>query len=66
MNDDTLPDARAVFALHVVEGVAEMYPATFFPDFNISIGANTSASPVIRVDLGNGEIYNVTITRARK
>ena len=57
---------RDCFAQHVCEGIAEMYPAKFFPGVDISLGVNTSDCPTIRADLGNGEVYNVTITRARK
>jgi hypothetical protein len=67
MEADNYPSIplNETFAQHVREGIAEMYPAVFFPGVDISLGSNTSKCPVIRADLGNGEIYNVTITRAR-
>jgi hypothetical protein len=62
----TLDELRDDFARTVVESVEEYYPLCFFPKREVALGATTSDCPVIRVDLGNGEVYNVTITRARK
>lgn len=63
MEPDTapLPDAREVFAVNVKDAIADHYPWN-----DVALGANTSGCPTIHVDLGNGEIYNITITRARK
>lgn len=56
---------REAFAATVREAIEEYYPLVFFPGADFSLGANTSDCPVIRADLGNGEIYNITITRVR-
>lgn len=62
-NDDMpLPDAREVFAVNVRDAISDHYP---WNGVDVALGANTSGCPTIRVDLGNGEVYNITITRAR-
>lgn len=58
-------ELRDAFAATVREAIAEYYPLVFFPRADISLGSNSSDCPLIRADLGNGEIYNITITRAR-
>lgn len=56
---------RDAFAQNVREAIAEQYPAVFFPGIDVTLAATTSDCPLIRADLGNGEVYHVTITRAR-
>lgn len=59
-------ELREHFAQQVREGVEEMYPAVFFPGREVTLTVTTSDCPMIRADLGNGEVYHITITRARK
>lgn len=66
LSRDTLDALREGFAKTVVEAIEEYYPLRFFPKRTVELTATTSDCPMLRVDLGTGEIYNVTITRARK
>lgn len=59
-------ELREAFAKTVVEAIEEYYPRCFFPKRDVTLTATTSDCPVVRVDLGTGEVYNVTITRARR
>lgn len=61
-----LDELREVFAKTCVEAIEEYYPLCFFPKREVVLGATTSDCPVLRVDLGTGEVYHLTITRARK
>lgn len=66
LSTTALDELRDVFAKTVVESIEEYYPLCFFPKREVILGATTSDCPVLRVDLGTGEVYHVTITRARK
>lgn len=59
-------ELRDAFAVNVVDALKEQYPLTFFPNRTVELTATTSDCPVVRVDLCHGEVYHVTITRARK
>lgn len=66
MSPSGLKALRGNFAETVREAIAEYYPAVFFPGIEVTLATTTSDCPMIRADLGNGEVYHVTITRARR
>lgn len=63
MADNVSEGPRRRFAESVRSAIADHYP---WNGVEVTLGWTTSDCPLIRADLGNGEVYHITITRARK
>lgn len=55
-----MPDDRYVLAINVVGALLLRLPGA-----KLSIRKTTSDCPIVRVDLGDGDVFHLTITRAR-
>ena len=58
--DDNMRD---VVAANIREAIEEHYAGD--TDAEVTMAANTSGCPLIRLDLGHGYVFNLTVTRAR-
>lgn len=55
-----IDDDRYVLAINIMGALLLRLPGA-----KISIRHTTSDCPIVRIDLGKGDVFNLTITRAR-
>lgn len=55
------PDDRYILAINIMGALLLRLPGA-----KISLRHTTSDCPIVRVDLGKGDVFNLTITRARQ